>query len=154
MLPGEGWEQRHIGGAAGGVDPGPARAWQVGVGAERELASHPPVLSHLLSVVASVEVPQLLQQSCSQHVIHPLLQPLVQSWEEESRTCSATWSRALGRPTAGQRARTWFGTASLPIHLRKAEPSEGSESSLTPTDAKGIAALFREEAGAGAGSQP
>jgi len=62
-----------------GVGLGPAWDWQVGLGAERELGSHPPVLGHLLSVVAPVELPQLLEQSRSQHVIHPLLQPLVQS---------------------------------------------------------------------------
>lgn len=78
-----------------GVGLGFAPVWQVGLGAERELAHHPPILSHLLSVVASVEVPQLLQQPRSQHVIHPLLQPLVQSWEEESKTRSAARSRAL-----------------------------------------------------------
>lgn len=95
-----------------GVGSGSARVCQVGLGAERELAHHPPVLSHLLSVVASVEVPQLLQQPRSQHVIHPLLQPLVQSWEEESKTRSAVWSHApnnvLGRgsvPPASQSTR-------------------------------------------------
>lgn len=89
-LSGEGQELQYIKAAAERVSLGPARVWQVGLGAERLLASHPPVLGHFLLVVPSVEVPQLLQQSRSQHVIHPLLQPLVQSWEEESRTHSAT----------------------------------------------------------------
>lgn len=152
MLPREGWEQQHIGGAAGRVGLGPEWVCQVGVGAERELASHPPVLSHLLSVVASVEVPQLLQQSCSQHVIHPLLQPLVQSWEEKSRTRSATWSCTLGRPNMSGHGSAL--PASRSTRGKQSPAGERSESSVTPTDAKGIAALFREEAGAGAGSQP
>jgi len=114
----------------------------------RELASNPPVFGHLCLIVALVEVPQLFQQPCSQHIIHPLVQPLVQSWEEEGKTCSAAQVMLL-------ETHSWtFCTPSLLIHLKKAEPSRQGESSVMPADAKGIATFSSEEAEAGTGSQP
>lgn len=87
----------------------------------RELASHPPIFGHLFLIVALVEVPQLFQQPCSQHIIHPLVQPSVQSWEGEGRSCSAAQVMHL-------ETHSWtFCTPSLLIHMKKAEPSRRGE---------------------------